>query len=216
MSCIPSTSVCAESSDRRHSLDMHLPCKHSEYFQDGRPISHFNDTSVEEKWINFLMNSSQRQSENPVSVKPEPKRRSRHNKRRRKSASESRNLSRGKYRHPGIPFKACTTVADWVHLTKSEDIWGDTVNISSHITVGGTTVGQYFYESFCEHEGSPCTGIKTEEYNSSCTTIHIWTYAHVFKNGEEGWNFIKIKGGCNCHLQRIIPPSSIFSIFDLN
>ena len=66
-------------------------------------------------------------------------------------------------------------------------------------------VNQYFYETVCSRNihKRPCLGIDTSKYESTCELKYVWAYAQVRNTfGKLGWNFIKIRGSCNCALVR--------------
>ena len=109
----------------------------------------------------------------------------------------------------------CKSVSEWVERTTAEDIWGNTVVVLQKINVGGVLMDQYFYETFCEVEETTCTGIDTRQYNSVCSSQHVWAYAKVrTRDGEEGWAIIKVRGSCNCSLfKRSTTQETIVDLF---
>lgn len=100
--------------------------------------------------------------------------------------------------HP-IKQSVCESVSNWVEKTTAEGMWGNTLTVAQKIDISGTRVHQYFYETRCVEEHCQCLGIDTTRYTSKCESQHIWAYAKVTDSyGTEGWNLIKLRGGCGC------------------
>ena len=81
-------------------------------------------------------------------------------KRRNKRESP---LSENNLPHGQIVHDVCPSVSDWVAIDKAKDQYGRPVNVAQRISVNGTVINQYFYETFCA----------IKEYNeTSCQSGH--------------------------------------------
>ncbi|KAL4233569.1 hypothetical protein ACF0H5_008250 [Mactra antiquata] len=101
-----------------------------------------------------------------------------------------------------IKQKSCPTQTVFSRKPKAVDIFGDLVDVVPTITIGDHTVQQLFYEIYCHREKCSCGGIYKKAYHSTCESTHGFTFALVKKGGKTSWNYIKVRTGCQCVIQK--------------
>lgn len=92
---------------------------------------------------------------------------------KRRNKRKSSLLSFSNFFHGEVVQDVCPSVSDWVAINESIDPYGNPVNVVQRITVNGTVVNQYFYETFCASK-------EQEQYDEMS-----YQYGHRYNDEQE-------------------------------